>query len=186
MSTIKTAVRIVVALFVAFFGTLQLSMTMQAAIPADAWIRRICRVHPIMSPTLSFATLLAITFLVLSRRCAAWRIPLAVVLLLSYGIYGIVEAIEYRAWWLALAPVVALAAAVGVGLRARWGALLTYVISILFALYWLWGIVTVARDGTLFSLPFGALMLVPGAAVLLLAGFCCYAISRVSRTAASD
>ena len=57
MSTIKTAIRIVAALFVASFGTLQLSMTIQVALPADAWIRRIRHAHPhipIMSPILSF------------------------------------------------------------------------------------------------------------------------------------
>lgn len=184
MDALKTFMRLVVALFAALFGTLQLSMTIVAFVPADAWVRDICHAHPILSPGVSFVTLFAVTLLLLSRRCAAWRLPLAVILLAGYGIYGIVEAIHYRAWWLALAPLVALASAVGVGLRARWGALVTYALSTLFVLYWIWGIVTAARNGIFASRSalVDALMLVPGAAFLLLAGFCSYVSSRASRT----
>lgn len=184
MDVLKTFVRLVVALFAALFGTLQLLMTIQAFVPADAWVRKICHAHPIVSPGLSFVTLFAITLLLLSRRCTVWRLPLAVILLAGCGIYGIVEAIHYRAWWLALAPLVALASAVGIGLRARWGALLTYALSTLFVVYWIWGIVTAARNGILDSRSalVGVLMLVPGTAVLLLAGFCSYVSSRASRT----
>lgn len=121
----------------------------------------------------------------LSRRCARWRVPLAVLLLLSYGMYGIVDAIGYQLWWLALVPIVsivAIAAAVGVGLRARWGSLLTYAISVLFVLYWLWGVIALARAGFFGSRsPLeGVLTLVPGVAFFLLAGFCCYVSSNLS------
>lgn len=183
MNALKTSIRLIVVLFAALFGTLQLSMTIQVLLPADAWVRQICHAHPIGSAGLSFVTLFAITLLLLSRRCAGWRLPLAVVLLASYGIYGIVEAIRHRAWWLALAPLAALASAVGVGLRARWSALLTCTLSTLFLLYWIWDIVTAARNGTFASRSalIDVLMLVPGAAFLLLAGFCSYVSFRASR-----
>jgi hypothetical protein len=117
MTVIKAAVRTLVALFVAFFGTLQLSMTGCALAPDAAWTRWVCHTHRIASPIFVFAVLLALTLLALSRRFLAWRVPLAVVLLLSYGVYGISDAVNYRLWWLALVPVIALAAAAGVGLR---------------------------------------------------------------------
>jgi hypothetical protein len=109
-----------------------------------------------------------------SRRL---RRPLAVLLLLAYAIYGLVEAFEYQLWWLALVPVAALAAGIGVALRARWGTLTTYAISILFVMYWLWGVITAALGGVFQSRPplQAGLMLVPGIAFGLLAGFCCYA-----------
>jgi hypothetical protein len=183
MNALKTSIRLLVTLFAALFGTLQLSMTIQALLPADAWVRQMCHAHPIVSPGLSFVTLFAITLLVLSRRCAAWRLPLAVVVLASYGIYEIVEAVHYRAWSLALAPLVALGSAVGVGLRASWGAFLTCALSTFFVVYWIWGVVTAARNGTFVSRSalIDVLMLVPGTAFLLLAGFCCYVSFRASR-----
>jgi hypothetical protein len=179
MSVIKTAVRTLVAFFAGFFGTVQLSMTTCPFAPKAAWVLWLCRVHPLVSSALSFVFLFALTLVVLSHTRATWRVPLAVMLLLSYGVYGIVDAIGYRAWWLALVPVCALAAAVGVGLRARWGTLLTYAICSLFALYWAWGVITAARSGAFLSQPslVRALMLVPGIAFGLLAGFCCYASS---------
>jgi hypothetical protein len=100
-----------------------------------------------------------------------------VLLLIAYAIYGISYAFRYQAWWLALVPVAALAAAIGVALRARWGSLLIYAISALYAIYWSWGVVTAARTGVFQSVrPLqAALMLVPEIAFILLAGFCCYA-----------
>jgi hypothetical protein len=179
MGIVKIAIRIFAAFFAAFFGALQLSMTVCVSRPRGASTGWLCHAHPVVSSILSFTILVALTLLVLSRRCAAWRLPLAVVLLLTYGIYGVVDAIGYRVWWLALAPLVAVVAAVGVGLRARWGTLLTYALSALFALYWTWGVVTVARSGAFFSRSplLGALTLVPGLAFGLLAGFCCYVSS---------
>ncbi len=179
MDVIKSAVRTLVALFAAFFGTLQLSMSGCALAPGAAWTQWLCHSHSIASSILLFGVLLALTLFALSRRCMAWRVPMAVVVLLSYGIYGIIDVIGYRLWWLALVPVVALAAAAGVGLRARWGTLLTYAISALFALFWSWGVVTAARVGLFRSQPFlkAVLMLVPGIAFGLLAGFCCYVSS---------
>jgi hypothetical protein len=184
MSTIKTAVRILVALFAGFFGTVQLSMTTCAFAPKAAWSRWLCGMHPLVSSALSFVILFALTLTVLSHRRTAWRVPVAVLLLLSYGVYGIVDAIGYRAWWLALVPVCALAAAGGIGLRARWGTLLTYAISALFALYWAWGVLTAARNGVFLSQSplMGGLMLVPGIAFGLLAGFCCYASAGADST----
>jgi hypothetical protein len=176
MDVAKAAVRVLIALFAAFFGTVQLSMTF---CPALSWTQQLCHTHRIASPILSFALLFALTLLVLSRRYVGLRLPLAVVLLLSYGIHGVMDAIGYQLWWFALVPVVALAAAVGVGMRARWGTLLTYAISILFVLYWSWGIVTAARTGFFGSRPAleAALSFVPGTAFALLAGFCCYTAS---------
>jgi hypothetical protein len=174
---IKATVRTLVALFAAFFGTLQLSMTVCRLEPGASWTHSLCHTHSIASPLLSFACLFALTLLVLSRRSAAFRRPLAVLFLLAYAIYGLVEAFEYQLWWLALVPVAALAAAIGVALRARWGTLATYAISALFVIYWLWGVITAALGGVFQSRPplEAALMLVPGIAFGLLAGFCCYA-----------
>jgi hypothetical protein len=125
----------------------------------------------------SIALLFALTLLILDNRSAALRRPLAVLLLIAYAVYGFSDAFRYQAWWLVLVPVTALAAAIGISLRARWGSLLIYAISALFAIYWSWGVVTAAKAGTFQSVPLleAALMLVPGIAFALLAGFCCYA-----------
>lgn len=169
MRAFKTAVRILVALFAAFFGTLQISMSGHDRRIA-MWI-------------LLFSLLFALTLYVLSHDCVKWRVPIAVVILVTYGIYGIVDAFGYRLWWFGLVPFVALIAAVGVSLRARWGTLVTYAKSVLFALYWSWGIFTAVNDGYFDSRPAleGALSFVPGIAFLLLAGFCCYSASSAPR-----
>ena len=147
---------------------------------------QLCATHPFALPLLSFAVLFSLTLMLLGRRCAAWRVPTTVVLLVSYGAYGVTYAIEYGPWWVAIAPLVALLAAVGIGLRQRWGTLVTYAISLLFGLYWAWGIVVAIHAGTFTSVPplEAALSLVPGMAFGLLAGFCCYAVT--ARRAASD
>jgi len=174
---IKTAARILSAVFVGFFGTLELSITVCRLAMGSLWTRQVCTGHPIASPLLSFALLFSVTLLLLSRRCARWRVPIAVLLLLAYGVYGIAYAVSHRAWWTALVPIAALVAAIGVGLRQRWGALLTYAITLLFGLYWAWGIFAAKRAGFFASEPAleSALSFVPGMAGMLLAGFCCYA-----------
>lgn len=174
---IKAAARTLIALFAAFFGTLQLSMTVCRIAPGAAWTRWLCHTHWFASPLLSFAFLFALTLLVLSRRSAAFRRPLAVLLLLAYAVYGLVDTFEFQLGWLAIVPVVALIAAIGVALKVRWGTLVTYAISALFVIYWLWGVITAARVGFFQSRPplEAALSLVPGIAFGLLAGFCSYA-----------
>ena len=177
VGVIKAAARILIALFTAFFGTVQLSMTVCRIAPGAAWTDWLCHTHRFASSLLSFAFLFALTLLVLSRRSAAFRRPLAVLLLFAYGLYGLVDTFEFRLWWLALLTVAVLVAAIGVALKARWGSLVTYAISALFVIYWLWGVITAARVGYFQSRPplEAALSLVPGIAFGLLAGFCCYA-----------
>jgi hypothetical protein len=63
------------------------------------------------------------------------------------------------------------------------GTIVTYAISALFVTYWSSGVIAAARAGAFQSSPplQAALMLVPGIAFGLLAGFCCYASrSRVA------
>ncbi len=179
MSVFKATVRLLASLFVAFYGAVQLSMTVCGRTPRPTLIEWVCHTHSIVSPLLTFVLLLALALFVLSRRCINLRLPLAILFLLSYGIYGVVDATGYGLWWRALVPVIALAAAVGVGLRARWGTLLTYAVSALYALVWSWAAIAAARAGYFGSQPSlkGALSLVPGVAFALLFGFCCYAAS---------
>lgn len=169
MKAFKTTVRILVAVFTAFFGALQITM--------------IRHDHRIAIGIVLFALLFSLTLYVLSHALEKWRVPIAVVILLTYAIYGIIDAFGYRLWWLGLVPFGALIAAVGVGLRTRWGTLVTYAISILFTLYWSWEIFMVATGGYFESRPVleGALSFVPGIAFLLLASFCCYSASRAPR-----
>ena len=171
---IKAAARILSALFVGLFGTLELSLTVCRIGTGGIGIGQLCTDHPIASPLVSFALLFSLTLLLLSRRCTTWRVPIAVVLLAGYGLYGVAAAFGYGLWWIALVPIAALLAAIGVGLRERWGTLLTYAISILFGIYWGWGIFSetstfASRDPLEVALSF-----VPGMAYALLAGFCCY------------
>lgn len=181
----KVAARILSAVFVGLFGTLELSLTVCRIGTGAAWMRQLCTAHPIASPLVSFALLFLLTVMLLSRRCAAWRLPIAILLLVSYGLYGIAAAIGYGAWWIALVPTVALVAAIGLSLRERWGALLTYSISLLFGVYWVWGVIAATRAGTFASQPplEAALSFVPGMAFALLAGFCCYAAAATRRAA---
>lgn len=177
---IKSVVRALAALFVGFFGTVQLSMTGCQLAPEAALSRWVCKSHPIASCLLTFALLFALTLLLLSRRLAATRRPVAVLLLTAYAVYGIQQAFEFRLWWVALVAAAFAAGALGVAVRARWGTVVTYAISVLFVLYWLWSMATAARAGVFQTgSPLrGALMLIPGIAFGLLAGFCCYACRR--------
>jgi hypothetical protein len=181
----KAAARILSAVFVGLFGTLELSLTVCRISAVAVWTRQLCTAHPIVSPLLSFALLFFLTLMLLSRRCMVWRVPIAVLLLVSYGLYGIADAIGYGVWWIALVPAVALLAAIGLGLRQRWGTLLTYAISVLFGVYWVWGILAAIRAGTFASRPplEVALSFVPGMAFALLAGFCCYVVATPRRGA---
>lgn len=174
----KTVARISAALFTAFFGTIQLRMT--ACVPRESWARWLCDNHPITFLLAPFVCLFAVTMLTLSNRYSTLRRPLAVFLLLAYSAYGFVEVFQSRSWLLALVPVSTVAAATGVALKARWGALMTYAISALFLIYWVWGVVTAARVGVFQSRPplEAALMLIPGICFGLLAGFCSYACRR--------
>lgn len=178
----KAAARILSAVFVAFFGTLHLSITVCRPGIGTVWMNQLCATHPIASPLSSFAVLFSLTLMLLSRRCAGWRVPVAILLLVSYGVYGVADAIGYGLWWLAVVPMAAFLAAAGIGLRRRWGTLATYAISLLFGLYWVWGIVVAIRAGWFTSVPplQAALSLVPGMAYVLLAGFCCYAATPIS------
>ena len=150
---IKAAARMLIALFTAFFGTVQLSMTVCRIDPGAAWTDWLCHTHRFASPLVSFAFLFALTLLVLSRRSATFRRPFAVLLLLAYALYSVVDTFEFRFWWLALLTVATLIAAIGVALKARWGALVTYAISALFVIYWSWGVITAARVGFFQSRP---------------------------------
>ncbi len=75
---IKAVVRTLVALFAAFFGAFQLSMTVCRPMPGTDWTRWLCHAHSTAFLLLSFACLFALTLLVLSGRFAAFRRPLAV------------------------------------------------------------------------------------------------------------
>ena len=88
-----------------------------------------------------------------------------------------IDTFEFQFWWLALIPVAALIAAIGVALKARWGTFVTYAMSALFVIYWSWGVIRAARVGVFQSRPplEAALSLIPGIAFGLLAGFCSYA-----------
>jgi len=72
MKAFKTAVRILAALFAACFGTLQITM--------------ISHDHRIAIWVVLFALLLTLTLCLLSHDLAKWRVPMAVVILLTYGI----------------------------------------------------------------------------------------------------
>jgi hypothetical protein len=177
---IKTAALLPLALFAAFFGTVQLQITGCQLAPEASWTDWICHTHRVSFWLLCFGCLFLLTLLVLSRRSTAFRRPLAVLLMLAYTLFAFGQAFEYQLWWFALVPSATLAAAIGIALRTQWGTFLTYAVSALLLVNWLWGIVTAARVGVFQSNPpvLAALMLVPGIAFLLLAGFCCYA-SRV-------
>jgi hypothetical protein len=114
--------------------------------------------------------------LLLGKRSVVFRRPISVLLLVVYGIYGVLDSFEWRAWWLALVPIGALLAAIGIVLRKVWGRVLISALSLLFALYWIWSIGVAIHSGYLTSArPLqSALSLVPGIAIVLLAGFGCY------------
>ena len=174
---IKSIVRGLAALFVGLLGSLQLSMTGCQFAPEAALSRWVCKTHPLASLLLTFPLLFALTLLMLSRRFAAFRRPVAVLLLAAYAVYVAHQAFEFRLWSLALLAMAFGAGALGVGMRTRWGTRVTYAISALFVLYWLWGVVMAAREGVFQMSPplEAALSLAPGITFGLLAGFCCYA-----------
>ena len=173
---IKASVRALGALFAASFGTLQLKITGCELASGSSWAASICHARPILWLA-CFVGLLSFTLVLLSRRYAIVRRPIAAALLAAYSIYGFDYAFEYKSWWLTLVPSAFMAAAVGVALRTRWGTWMTYITTTLFLGNWLWAIIAAARIGTFESVPplQTALMFVPGVAYALLAGYCCYA-----------
>ena len=175
---IKTTVTAFAAVFVAFFGTVQLWMLMCR--PESLLTQKICSKHQLTVNLLAFAVLACATVFLLSRRAVVFRRPIAVLLLLVFTVYASIYAWQTRLWWHAVVAIAILAASIGVALRTRWGAIVTYALTALYVTYWLWAVVRSVQMGFFeANRPLvSALTLVPGIAYMLLAGFCCYA-SRV-------
>jgi hypothetical protein len=67
MRVVKSGVLVLIALFAAFFGSLQLSMSGCSVAPGAAWSQWVCHDHRIVAPILLFGLLLSLTLFVLSR-----------------------------------------------------------------------------------------------------------------------
>jgi hypothetical protein len=172
----KSIIRILIALFGAFFGSLQINMiSCRHGIPERPWSHWFCENQLWTWPVLLLVLFTAL-MLLLGKHFVAFRRPISVFLLLLYGVYGILYAIEWRVWWPALVPIGSVLAAVGIALRKVWGRLIVCAFSLVFTLYWCWSVAYAVLSGYMTSVrPLeAALSLVPGIAFVLLAGFCCY------------
>jgi uncharacterized membrane protein (UPF0136 family) len=173
----KLVIRVLIALFGASFGSLQIQMSgCRPGLLEQPWSGWLCGNHVPRTLLILIPFLFVVLLFLLGKRSVIFRRPISVLLLVIYGIYGILDSFEWRAWWLALVPIGALLAAVGIVSGNAWGRVLIWALSLLFALYWIWSIGVAIHSGYLTSArPFqSALSLVPGIAFGLLAGFCCY------------
>lgn len=179
--------RVAVALFCAAFGALATSV---AVCPrsvysplAPPWAEWVCgpsvwRQWVAVAPALFFATLY-----LLGARFRPFRRYLVGALLTVFGVYTLRDPSVLRSWW-AIFPIASLVAAFGVLADMRWTRYLVYALSLLFAVYWGFWTWLAVRGGYFSNEPLGiaVLSLIPGAAFLLAAAFCCYVVTTRRRT----
>jgi len=175
-------VRVAVALFCSAFGALATSV---ASCPrsvysplAPPWAEWVCgpnvwRQWVVVAPALFLATLF-----VLGGRFRPFRRYAVVGLLTVFGAYTLSDPSVLRSGW-ALFPIASLVAAFGVLADMRWARYLVYTLSLVFAVYWGFWTWLAVRAGYFTHEPVGVavLSLVPGAAFMLAAAFCCYVVT---------
>ena len=79
-----------------------------------------------------------------------------------------------------MAGLFALLAAAGVIRSQRWSTFVVYIIALVISAEWLWYIWVIYHAGYFLTIPFGQIVisLVPGVAVVVMAGYCCYVAWR--------
>src|SRR5438309_217735 len=111
----KSVIRVLIALFGAFFGSLQIQMSgCRPGLPGQPWKDWLCGNHVPRTWLILIPFLFVVLMLLLGKRSVVFRRPISVLLLVIYGIYGVLDSFEWRAWWLALVPIGALLAAIGI------------------------------------------------------------------------
>jgi hypothetical protein len=103
-----------------------------------------------------------------------------ILVLVSYGVWSISTAISGRMWDYIVGGLVALVAATGVILSQRWARAAIYILAALVTCGWLWYVWLAIRVGYFAHRRVleGALALVPGVAMICVAGYCCFVASR--------
>ena len=131
----------------------------------------VCRSHVELIWLLSVPLLFGVAYIAVAKRARAFRRYIAAVLLSVYGIYGVAHAVQTREWWVWVIGLCTLAAAIGIVARKRSAYLLVWALALVYAAQWGYGVYRAAAAG-------GILSLLPGAVYLLVAGYCCYAVSQ--------
>lgn len=173
-------VRVIVSLVCAVFGGLTISVGICNWQPRPSWAGGVCRSHVELIWLLSVPLLLSLAYLAMANRTRAFRRPIAAVLLSVYGIYGVAHALQTREWWVWILSLCALAAAIGVFIRKRWAYALVWGLALVYAAQWGYGVYRAASAGYFQQSPLGEriLSLLPGTVYLLMASYCCYAVSQ--------
>jgi hypothetical protein len=181
---LKTLIRVVVAMFGTIFGSLAGSVqvcTYAARQPVlPHWADFICGPNVWVFWLVSAPLLCVLIVLLLGKRLAPFRRHAAVVLLATYGLYGLIEWIGRHDWWMALSPAVALIAATAVALGKRWARFLVYALAIALVVLWGYAVLIAGLYGYFRDVGAGMaiLSLLPGVAFLLFAAFCCYSVAN--------
>jgi hypothetical protein len=173
-------VRLIVSLVCAVFGGLTISVSTCHWQHRPGWVEGVCRSHVELIWLLSVPVLFGLVYITMAKRARAFRRYIAAVLLSMYGIYGLVHAVQTREWWVWVVSLCALAAAFGVVARKRWAYALVWALALVYAAQWGYSVYRAAAAGYFQQYPLGemVLSLLPGTVYLLMAGYCCYAVSQ--------
>lgn len=176
----KTLIRVVVSLVCSVFGALTISVATCDAQHRPAWVEGLCGSHVGLIWLLALPLLFGLTYAAVAKAGRPFRGYIATALLGVYGAYGIAHAIETHLWWFWITSLCALGAAIGLVARKTWAGALVWVLGLAYAGEWGYGIYLAAASGYFQRSPLGMgiLSLLPGTVYLLMAGYCCYAVSQ--------
>ena len=92
---LKSVVRVLIALFGAFFGSLQIQMSgCQLGVLGPSWSGWLCGHHVPQTWLLLIPILFIALMLILGNRLTAFQHSICVALLFVYGSYGVFDSIE--------------------------------------------------------------------------------------------
>jgi hypothetical protein len=108
------------------------------------------------------------------------HITLLTLVLVLYGCWSISAAARVHLWSSVVGGLLALVAAAGVVKSKRWSSFVVYIIAVVFSAEWLWYIWVIHHAGYFSTIPFARVVvsLVPGVALMVVAGYCCYVAWR--------
>ncbi len=124
--------------------------------------------------------LFGLSYAAVAKRGRPFRRYVGTALLGVYGAYAVVHAVQAHIWWSCLIGLCALVAAIGVIARTAWSQALVWLLTLSYVGVWGYGIYLAAVTGYFQKAGLGVDVLssLPGMVYLLLAGYCCYAVSQ--------
>ena len=103
--------------------------------------------------------------------------------LVLYGCWSVSAAMRGHPWTFTVGGLLALVAAAGIIKSQRWSSYVVYVLALFISAEWLWYMWVICYAGYFSTIAFGqiAISLLPGVAVIAVAGYCSYVAWRYVR-----